>query len=74
MEKKSSYTLIILICLSANIILLTCVVLICLVLIVNLVVCGPLPRPYPTVADVCADEHASTHGHADRDGTPRAVR
>jgi hypothetical protein len=47
MEKKSSYTLIILICLSANIILLTCVVLICLVLIVNVVVCGPLPRPCP---------------------------
>ncbi len=28
----------------------------------------------PTVADVCADEHASTHGHAGRDGIPRAVR
>jgi len=57
MEKKPSCTLILLICLAANIILLTCVVLICLVLIVNVVVCGPLPRPcppLPTCAPTCA--------------------
>jgi hypothetical protein len=52
MEKKPPFVLILLICLLTSVILVACVVLICL-LIVNLVVWGPLPRPH-TLVPTCA--------------------